>query len=64
MKNKLTPETTVKFEEEILKPETGLIQTKTNNIENILGESVDYPDVKVDFDDLQRASSELRKRVK
>jgi alpha-amylase len=63
MKKRLTPETTVKFEEEILKPETGLIQTKTN-IESILAENVNYPDVKVDFDDIQRASSELRKRVK
>jgi alpha-amylase len=63
IKKKRKPKFVAKFEEEILKPEKGLIQPKSS-IESILGEDVDYPDVKLDLDGLEKTSAELRKRIK
>jgi len=63
IRKKRKPKLLIKLEEEILKSQTDLIQPKTT-IESILGEDVNYPKATVDLNEIQKTSTELRKRVK
>jgi len=57
------PRPIIKFEEEILKPETDKIQPKTV-IESILVEDVNYPKTAIDLEGIEKTSKELKERIK